>query len=454
MAEVTNGIGVVIEHRYYGESWPTQDLSTENLRFLTTAQALADEAYFAQNVIFPGLEHIDLTSKTTAYIGYGGSYAGAFNAFLRVQYPDVFWGTISSSGVTVAIWDYWQYYEPIAENAPEACVVAQKTLTNVVDNILIGLNESSWTHDLKSVFGLQNVTYDNDFAHLLSEPLGYWQSRNWDPAVTSPLFDEYCSNISSTSVLYPATTNLIPHVSFLIDAGGHNATEDLVNQMLNLIGYTNLTQVAPCAAMKATQDQCFSSHNSTFYAQDDLTQTWRSWPYQYCTEWGYLQTGSGTPKDQLSMVSRTVDLDYESIICQEAFDISIPPNVDIVNKYGGYDVSYPRLAFIDGSADPWKPATPHGFAEGAKDRNSTASEPFILIDGAVHHWDENGLFANQTTAKLPPHPVADTQKQELQFVQEWMEEWRQHCLTNGGRSGQVSYEEQSSLAQLSFLGDW
>lgn len=108
LAQATNGIGVVLEHRYYGESWPTSDLSTENLRFLTTEQALADEAYFAQNIIFPGLEDHDLTSNTTAYLGYGGSYAGAFNAFLRVQYPDVFWGTISSSGVTKAIWDYWE----------------------------------------------------------------------------------------------------------------------------------------------------------------------------------------------------------------------------------------------------------------------------------------------------------------------------------------------------------
>ena len=74
---------------------------------------MADEAYFAQNIVFPGLEGKDLTSKTTAYIGYGGSYAGAFNAFLRVQYPQVFWGTISSSGVTKAIWDYWEYFYPI-----------------------------------------------------------------------------------------------------------------------------------------------------------------------------------------------------------------------------------------------------------------------------------------------------------------------------------------------------
>lgn len=108
LAQVTHGIGVVLEHRYYGESFPTPDLSTENLRFLTTEQALADQAYFAKNIVFPGLEDTDLTSKTTAYIAYGGSYAGAFVAFLRVQYPDVYWGAISSSGVTMAIWDYWQ----------------------------------------------------------------------------------------------------------------------------------------------------------------------------------------------------------------------------------------------------------------------------------------------------------------------------------------------------------
>ncbi len=92
MAVATNGLGVVLEHRYYGTSMPTPDLSTKNLRFLTTEQALADEVYFAQNVVFKGLKHLDLTSNTTAYIGYGGSYAGAFNAFLRKLYPDVFWG--------------------------------------------------------------------------------------------------------------------------------------------------------------------------------------------------------------------------------------------------------------------------------------------------------------------------------------------------------------------------
>lgn len=92
LAKATHGIGVVLEHRYYGESFPTADLSTESLRFLTTEQALADEAYFAQNIVFPGFENVTLTAPTTAYIGYGGSYAGGFSAFMRTEYPDVFWG--------------------------------------------------------------------------------------------------------------------------------------------------------------------------------------------------------------------------------------------------------------------------------------------------------------------------------------------------------------------------
>jgi hypothetical protein len=95
LAQATNGIGVVLEHRYYGTSFPTPDLSTESLRFLTTDQALADEVFFAKNVKFAGLEHLNLTAPNVAYIGYGGSYAGAFNAFLRKLYPDVFWGTFA-----------------------------------------------------------------------------------------------------------------------------------------------------------------------------------------------------------------------------------------------------------------------------------------------------------------------------------------------------------------------
>ena len=92
LAEATGGIAVILEHRYYGTSFPTPDLSTENLRFLTTQQALADTDFFARNIVFEGLEDQNLTAPNTAYIAYGGSYAGAFVAFLRKTYPDTYYG--------------------------------------------------------------------------------------------------------------------------------------------------------------------------------------------------------------------------------------------------------------------------------------------------------------------------------------------------------------------------
>lgn len=145
--------------------------------------------------------------------------------------------------------------------------------------------------------------------------------------------------------------------------------------------------------------------------------------------WGYIQTGSGVPSDRLPMVSRLIDLDFETMICREAFNITSLPDIALINKHGGFGISYPRLAIVDGEADPWRAATPH--ALGQPDRPSTVSEPFLLIEGGVHHWDENGLFANETTPELPPAPVRDVQAAEIQVVLEWMGEWQAHKLREG-----------------------
>lgn len=282
LANATAGIGVILEHRYYGESWPVSDLSTESLRFLTTDQALADTAYFAKHVVFPGLEDADLSPSGTPWIAYGGSYAGAFVAFLRKLYPNTFWGAISSSGVTEAIYDYWQYYEAQRLYAPSDCVSTLQKLTNVLDNILIGQNSTKPKAQLKEAFGLGNLTYDDDFANLLSYGISGWQSLNWDLEVSDPAVFEYCSNITSDSVLYPATADRQQDVEELLKVGGYSdEVSTLSPRLLNYIGYVNLTEVSQCSQ---TQDECFSNHNATFYGQDDISQEWRAWPYQYCTQ--------------------------------------------------------------------------------------------------------------------------------------------------------------------------
>lgn len=147
--------------------------------------------------------------------------------------------------------------------------------------------------------------------------------------------------------------------------------------------------------------------------------------------WGFLQTGSGVPATQLPLVSRLIDIPYSAIICREAFNITSPAQTERINKHGGVHLRYPRLAFLDGQRDPWRYAGPHRI--GLSPRRSTTREPFILIETGVHHWDENGLFANETTAELPPKPVAEAQGEEVRFVKAWLREWRMRDCRGGRR---------------------
>ena len=395
------------------------NLSTENMRFLTTDQALADAAYFANNIVFPGL-HNKLTAKDTMYLSYGGSYAGAMSSIARKLYPETWWGSISSSGVAHAQWDYHEYFDPIVQYGPQPCINLTQTLTHVMDNIIY--HNHSYVAELKQLFNLQGLQYDDDFMNALSYGIFYWQSRNWDPAVNDLDFANYCGNISSAEIMYPAYKNLTALAEKLIAAGGYSSKAvTWAPHLLNWAAWMNYTQIQPILESGETESEYFSLRNKTYYEQDDITQSWRSWPYQYCTQWGYLQVGSTVPKDQLPLVSRTQTLEYASTICRDAFNLTTPAKTEEINQYGGFNISYPRLAQIGGQTDPWRPTTP--LADPYLKKPSTQSEPRVLIQGAVHHWDENGLFPNETTAKLPPAPIKQAQSQEAAFVKAWLAEW-------------------------------
>jgi len=425
VTKATGGIGVILEHRYYGKSLPVANFSTESLRFLTFDQALADQAYFAQNVKFPGLEDLDLTAPNTPWIAYGGSYAGAFVAVIRKVYPQVFWGAISSSGVTVAIYDYWKYFEPVRVFGEPTCIEYIQKITNAADNIILKLNDTATIDKLKSAFGLPNVTHVSDFMAVIAYGVESWQGKVWDPVINDPTWDEFCGSITSNATLYPEKESMSDTVKELLIKGGYESeVSTLTRPFLNWVGWLYDFTIRNCE--ENDQNKCYSTHDTAFYKQEDISQRWRLWPYQYCTEWGYFQTGAGVPDNILPLISRTSTVEGQSLICREAFNISTPPDLNAANKHGGFNLSYPRLAFIDGDRDPWRPASPHAspFNETASNRTSTISEPFILIENAVHHFDEFGLFDNETTADLPPKPVKDAQAEIILFVKAWLEEWK------------------------------
>ncbi|RFU81269.1 serine carboxypeptidase s28 [Trichoderma arundinaceum] len=439
LTKATGGVGLIMEHRYYGTSFPVPDLTTENLRFLSTEQALADTAYFAKNIEFPGLEHLDLTASGTPWIIYGGSYAGAFAAFTRKLYPDVYWGGISSSGVTAAVEDLWQYFEAARQYAPGDCGPTTQKITHIVDSVLFG-GDSDKVRKFKEIFGLGDLE-DDEFATTITRGLYGLQSTNWDPEEDVASLGIYCAVITSNVQLFSSTTHLIPTVRSLVNQAGFAAQGEVLSaRLLNYIGYVRdyVKNDLKSGCKGKSVLECFSSR----YTPNDssLNAGWlRSWSYQVCTQWGYFVTGSGTPKDQLPMISRAITLESASSHCERLFNITTPPDIESINKLGGFNFSYPRLAILDGVQDPWRSATPH--ASGLPDRKSTTSEPFVLIDWGVHHWDEFGLPEDIHVAGLPPPQVAEAHKTEIEFVKAWLKEWEVE-------NGSSDREEEESMGEL------
>lgn len=200
----TKGLGVILENRYYGTSYPFNSSSTDELRFLTTEQTIADNAYFAQHAIFPGVDgNKSLNAPEFPWILYGGSLAGAQTAFSLVEYSGLLWGGIASSGVIHAVIEYPEWYAPIQKFGPQDCISYINDIVNKTD-YLIDSGNTAAIQELKEIFGLGSLSSLGDFAMTIAFPLGgpmnyptsTWQELNWSPLYDTPDFFAFCNNVT------------------------------------------------------------------------------------------------------------------------------------------------------------------------------------------------------------------------------------------------------------------
>ncbi|KAH9850108.1 peptidase S28 [Lenzites betulinus] len=413
LTKATGGVGVILEHRYYGRSVPVQNFTTDSLRWLNNAQSAADSANFMANVRFPGVDE-DLTAPNHPWIYYGGSYAGARAAHMKVLYPDLVYGAIASSGVTHAALELWEYSDTVRRAADPKCAQNLESSFQVVDALL---DVPATRTAIKALFGLAKLKHDDDFASLISSPIGMWQGKVWDPKVGSTGWDEFCEALDKPFRPW----NEADTAEYDESVGLVTITDDFAVPLpvYNHARYIKEKYVPLCPG--GAFEECFGTHDDSKYQGTDLSQTWRLWMFQVCTEWGYFQTAppAGTPR----IITCRMDLAYESKLCKQAYlpgkEFVVPefPNVTVVNALGDFDIAADRLAIIDGEVDPWRPATPH--SQYAHDRPDTILQPFKLIPNAVHHYDEYGL------PKLSDEPleIQLIHEEMIGFVVSWLSDW-------------------------------
>ena len=109
LAPQFGAIVVFLEHRYEGESLPDPSttlppIGNGCMAYSSSIQAIADAAFFIQNVLFTSDGNFDKASSPTAstlhrrpIIAFGGSYGGMLAAWLRMKYPSMVAGAIAAS---------------------------------------------------------------------------------------------------------------------------------------------------------------------------------------------------------------------------------------------------------------------------------------------------------------------------------------------------------------------
>lgn len=109
MAIELQGAMFYVEHRYYGESRPTPDISPENLRFLNVDQAMADLAHFILHI-----KQTNVLLKNSSVILVGASYGATLTTWFMQEYPDLARGAWVSSAPLKAQVDFYKYREVVS----------------------------------------------------------------------------------------------------------------------------------------------------------------------------------------------------------------------------------------------------------------------------------------------------------------------------------------------------
>lgn len=302
---------VSLEHRYYGNSSPFQLATTENLRYLSSKQALFDLAVFRQYYQEALNSKYNRSNVDGPWFVFGISYPGALSAWFRLKFPHLTCGSLASSAVVLSVYNFTEFDKQIGDSAGPECKSVLQEITKLVDQQLLSDGVA-----VKDLFGASLVTNDVDFLYLLADAAVIAFQYGNPEVLCSPLLE------------------------------AKKSEENLVDAYAK---YVKEYYLGTFGASIQTYNQDYLKNTSLGEEGGD-----RLWWFQVCTEVAYFQVA---PEND-SIRSTRLDTRYHLDLCKNVFGEGIYPEVDMTNLYyGGTRIAGSKIIFTNGSQDPWRHAS-------------------------------------------------------------------------------------------------
>eukprot|EP00466_Bigelowiella_natans_P015119 jgi/Bigna1/46144/estExt_Genewise1.C_20198 len=407
---------LALEHRFYGESRPVEDMSDANLKFLTSHQALGDLARFVEYIkaydpnvndakSSPPLS-LPASAQESPFVAFGGSYPGNLAAWFKLKYPSVVIGSVASSAPVFAEYDFAEYGEVVGR---------------ALSYPLIGGSDQCYSAVEKAVTTLKTLLDSTTPAGSSDKIPSYL--RPCSP-IGGPLdLATYEAQIFGAfqGVVQYNLENRPPYVSDLCTAmTDGNDDDDILLRLVKTLKlvYGGVTcmpssfekSVAPLQDAQFSQAGCDLSCSSM-----------RQWIYQSCHEFGYFQTTTGDKMNPFAAFDTVTAENAGAAICKAAYNLSA--SVDYAGPaanaeglvantaYGARNLAAHNITAVNGNMDPWHslgivnasdPFFNAGDSSSRFPQHVTPSESIVFIDGTAHCRD---MYATNVFGQ-DPEPVS------------------------------------------------
>lgn len=311
LAKETNGALIMSEHRYYGQSLPFQNLVTENMKYLSSQQALAD---LATLVKFLKSTFKSKKSPDPKVVVVGGSYAGNLAAWMKLLYRDVVDAAISISGPVLAKLNFLEYFEIVGKDflqyGTPGCYYTIKKIFKSYENML------STPEGIEELITKENICNNTDMTKRENQQEFFGQKLG-----SLALTAQYATTIDAFKITCEKlVTN--SKIEFFVD-------EKFQHQSCNDVDfYNSIKKINP----------------------ND-----KPWIYQTCTEFAFFQTLDSNNEP----FTHNFPLEYYVEICKALFGSDFDEKradegVKATNAlYGGRDPNVTKVVFVNGDLDPW-----------------------------------------------------------------------------------------------------
>lgn len=328
-----NGLAIVWEHRFYGQSLPfplTVDSTDAEKKaayeVLNTEQALEDAVFFASH-----FEKIDagLKPNVTPWIWVGGSYPGQRAAMIRHRNPDVFFASYSSSAAVEVRTSLPEYYLHISHDLPVKCGEVVRKAVWYVDGVL---KDGSWLAKFRLRWAI---------------------ARRW-PA------DKISRTTRLLYALAAPDSNVATHFRELVaadwqwrgmDADGRMAATCASIRSADFDSASDTAIETILDAIEANNRHFAGTSGGSGLSLLDN----QAWDYQTCTE--YFQFRIAAPQDPYNVISTlltTENIWADSCVRQYPWlDSPSSEKRTGPSLYAGWNRNVSNVMFVTGLRDPW-----------------------------------------------------------------------------------------------------